>query len=592
VEHRDDIEPRLSVDANVRFGWDIKTNRLTRAYIASPIAVGDDYLILEGNDLAATSFNEGADYIYYADLQAKPNTSATVRATTIVDTDNAQATFHLEPRNQYFFGSEGSPALLVGGTASQTTYPIRVTYDFKHDRFTTTYTPNGEITGTVNLETPVMIMREHNDPPTQITFPTAGTNKIVLPDGEDAFAQPAYAVMTFRGNILTAPSITHHEKMFYWVSFPFDVKIEDVVGLGDYGKYWIMQYYDGKQRDDYGLKYTNWQYILDTEAILNANQGYIICLNYSQLVTDGIVTSNKNVSLYFPSQNVITPSYLQQVDDVTVTLEEYTSNKAWYHNNWHVIGVPSFANPDIIHNQGDATFIYEYWHPGDAYAAKAADEITFQSMHAYMVQYAGDITWNSVVNIPKNLAARTNAEDKPIMLRLELQQEGNMLDKTYVQLRSDKGTLSFDLNLDLSKIINAGANIYSVVSGDQMAGNVIPKDETVLPIGVVITTAGNYTFAMPNGTGGMLVELIDYERGTSTNLLAMDYTVNLPKATNNTRFALRLKPNKVATSVENIGDEVSADEAKDVRKLLLDGVLYLQQGNTLYDAQGHIIFER
>jgi hypothetical protein len=197
-----------------------------------------------------------------------------------------------------------------------------------------------------------------------------------------------------------------------------------------------------------------------------------------------------------------------------------------------------------------------------------------------------------VVNIPKNLAARTNAEDKPIMLRLELQQEGNMLDKTYVQLRSYKGTLGFDLNLDLSKIINAGANIYSVVSGDQMAGNVIPKDETVIPIGVVITTAGNYTFAMPNGTGGMLVELIDYERGTSTNLLAMDYTVNLPKATNNTRFALRLKPNKVATSVENIGDEVSADEAKDVRKLLLDGVLYLQQGNTLYDAQGHIIFER
>ena len=592
VEHRDDIEPRLSVDANVRFGWDSKTNRLTRTYIANPEAVGDDYLILEGNNLAATTFNEGADHIYYADLQAKPNTSATVRATTIVDTDNAQATFHLEPRNQYFFGSEGSPALLVGGTASQTTYPIRVTYDFKHDRFTTAYTPNGEITGTVNLETPVMIMREHNNPPTQITFPTEGSNKIVLPNGEDAFAQPAYAVMTFRGNILTDPSITHHEKMFYWISFPFDVKIEDVVGLGDYGKYWIMQYYDGKQRDDYGLKYTNWQYILDTEAILNANQGYIICLNYSQLVTDGIVTSNKNVSLYFPSQNVITPSYLQQVDDVTVTLEEYTSNKAWYHNNWHVIGVPSFANPDIIHNQGDATFIYEYWHPGDAYAAKAADEITFQSMHAYMVQYAGDITWNSVVNIPKNLAARTNTEDKPIMLRLELQQEGNMLDKTYVQLRSDKGTLSFDLNLDLSKIINAGANIYSVVSGDQMAGNVIPKDETVLPIGVVITTAGNYTFAMPNGTGGMIVELIDYEQGTSTNLLAMDYTVNLPKATNNTRFALRLKPNKVATSVENIGDEVSADEAKDVRKLLLDGVLYLQKGSTLYDAQGHIIFER
>jgi hypothetical protein len=209
-------------------------------------------------------------------------------------------------------------------------------------------------------------------------------------------------------------------------------------------------------------------------------------------------------------------------------------------------------------------------------------------MHSYMVQYAGDITWTSVVNTtPKSLAAKTSAEDKPVILRLELQQTGNTIDKTFVQLRSDKGTLGFDLNLDLSKVINAGANIYSVVNGDQMAGNAIPKEETVIPIGVVITTAGNYTFAMPNGTGGMIVELIDYEQGTSTNLLAMDYTVNLPKATNNTRFALRLKPNKVATSVENLGNGTTSGDA--VRKLLIDGVLYLQKGNTLYDAQGRYV---
>ena len=215
-------------------------------------------------------------------------------------------------------------------------------------------------------------------------------------------------------------------------------------------------------------------------------------------------------------------------------------------------------------------------------------------MYSYMVQYAGDLTWTSVVNTsgnikPQGLAAKTSAEDLPVMLRLELQQTGNTIDRTYVQLRSDKGTLGFDLNLDLSKIINAGSNIYSVVSGDQMAGNAIPKEETVLPIGVVTSAAGEYTFAMPEGTEGMLVELIDYEQGTSMNLLMSDYTVTLPKGTLDQRFALRLKPDKVATSVDNIGDGNTSGES--VRKLLIDGMLYLQKGNITYDAQGRIVFE-
>ena len=114
----------------------------------------------------------------------------------------------------------------------------------------------------------------------------------------------------------------------------------------------------------------------------------------------------------------------------------------------------------------------------------------------------------------------------------------------------------------------------------------LPKEETVLPLGVVITTAGEYTFAMPNGTEGMVVELIDYEQGTSTNLLVMDYTVTLPKGTNNTRFALRLKPNKVATSVEDITGGSNDDN---VRKILIDGVLYLQKDGTTYDAQGKLV---
>jgi hypothetical protein len=39
--------------------------------------------------------------------------------------------------------------------------------------------------------------------------------------------------------------------------------------------------------------------------------------------------------------------------------------------------------------------------------------------------------------------------------------------------------------------------------------------------------------------------------------------------------------------VDNIGNEASGNEA--VRKLLIDGMLYMQRGNITYDAQGRAL---
>lgn len=592
----------LPADATVRFGWDIKTNRLTRAYIANTFHKNNEYLVVEGDKIGspsgdATYFTDNSNWLYSIDLNATTNAALKVKA-------------KLNGQYQYFMGaqpgSQNEYETLISGNGAST-YPIRLLYDFKDDRFTTIYRPkSGTINNDVTLSTPLMIEREHNGKATQIVL---NTNKITTVEaGQDQFTQPAYAVMTFLESVLADASKTHHEKMFYWISFPFDVKISDVFGLGDYGKYWIMEEYDGAQRAQSGLAKSNWKYITKKSAVLSKNVGYVLCLNYSQILQDQLFKSygsqdenltGGKLSLYFPSNGVISPAAITGGQQRTVTLERYDntttgSNTAWNHHNWHIIGVPSFADPTLTDVQTDVPFLYQYWHPDDAYAAVAVGDeskLNFYAMHAYMVQYYGDITWTSVVNTgtninsgAKSLAAKTDEEaDKKIMLRLELQQAGSTIDKTYVQLRNDKGTKGFDMSLDLTKIINAGANIYSIVDNHEMAGNAIPKEETVLPLGVVITAAGEYTFAMPNGTEGMIVELIDYEQGTCTNLLVGDYTVNMPVGTNNTRFALRLKPDKVATSVEDI---TSGTNDNNVRKLLIDGVLYLQQGTNTYDAQG------
>ena len=583
--------------ASVRFGWDIITNRLTRAYIADTKERNNDYLTIQAKVSGKLEpkenhnyFYDNTDWMYSIDLLSELGAEATVKA-------------KFNGKDQIFW----KDFHFLGGTNDGNKYPIRVLFDFRHHRFTTIYVPDSELNGEVNIQTPVMILREHNNPATQITF-TSNQDKLVATGDDkedDRYTYPAYAVLTFLEDkfATNVTTTSHYEKMFYWVSFPFDVNLKDVFGLGEYGNYWAVEYYNGEKRAAQGLPAsdpTGWEYVAETkeEAAtkqLKANQGYVVCLNYKRLCKDYGFTAGggRKISIYFPSADKVREADIKnQEDPVTVTLPSWEKGEkvAWNHWDWHLVGIPSFATPGVEHNQGDVRFVYEYWHPTDGYAPKAANEIDWYPMHSYIMQYAGDITWNSIVNItPSALAARQDAATEEPTLRLELQKAGQWLDQTYVQLLNDEVTLGFDLNKDLTKMLNNGANIYSVVSGDQMAGNCILNAETTLPLGVVISEAGEYTFTMPAGTAGMVVELIDYEAGTSTNLLMGDYTITLPKGTFNNRFALSIRPDKVATGVENIGEVPNGSDGATVRKFIIDGKLYLQQGNLLYDAQGHIV---
>lgn len=586
----------LPAAANIRFSWDIMTNRLTRAYIGNTKSTANECLVIE-EDLPETTspgyFQDNTDWMYSVDLGSRKGTAVIVRA-------------KFKEKNQLIWGineSTGSPLIADDGTSDDNIYPIRVIYDFKDHRIVTIYKPEVSTAGEVNLNTPVMIHRVHNDPATQFLFPSNLDKAVANGDEtEDKYTNPAYAVLTFlEDKFATNAATSHYEKMFYWVSFPFDVNLKDVFGLGAYGDYWAVQYYNGKRRALEGLpteESTGWEYVAETKEeaaskVLKANTGYVVCLNYKRLSTDYkyVPGGGRKVSLYFPSANRVSSAEIKQQSDViTVDLAEYTNPKTtWNHHNWHLLGVPSYANPDFRTTQEDVPFFYQYWHPSDGYAAVASTEVDFYAMHAYMVQYAGKIEWSKIVNTdaPSGLAAKKNSSaiDKT-MLRLELQQAGETVDKTYVQLRDEEGTEGFDLNLDLTKIINKGANIYTVVNGDQMAGNVVPAQESIIPLGVVITEAGEYTLTLPSNTNGVTVELVDNETGTSTNLLALDYTVRLIAGTHEGRFALRIQPSKVTTDLENIDGEATGYKAK---KYIIDGALYLVKDGMLYDAQGRLV---
>ena len=579
-------------NANVRFSWNQITNTCKRAYIAGSFGGENEFLVVRknGEDPKVTIqnnnnnqlgyFNDNTNWLYYADVLAQPGAKVQVVA-------------KYNEKYQYFMGEElgGSEfeKLIAGDENDKTNYPIRILYEFPEHRFVVAYMPPSTITGDVAIETPVMLIRKDHGEANQITF-SDNEKKITAP-------LPAYGTITFTEGHLKDNTKTIYDKALYWISFPFDVQISDVFGFGKYGEDWIIEYYDGKRRSEVGLTYYNtfWEYNWDEDFVMEAGQGYVLCLELDKVLTyflDG-ENDSEEISLYFPSMENITWGDIKSQGQFPVEINEWKTNKTKEKDhNWNLIGVVSYANTGESTQQGNTNFLYEYVSATDTYTPRTSNGYNFKALHAYMVQYAGSITWTSHIAppiAPQAIAAKENAtsEDEIHRLSLDLIYNDKTLDQTFFQLEDGEATQMFDLNIDMTKIINSGANIYSISSdNNQLAGNVLPIQETVIPVGVVISAAGEYTFAMPEGTDGIVVELIDYETNTRTNMLLDEYTVNLGKGTNETRFALHVKPDKTTTSVDNIGNEATGDK---VKKYLIDGVLYMQKDGVLYDAQGKLV---
>ena len=571
-------------NANVRFAWNQITNTCKRAYIAGSFDKTNEFLYVKPEDENKVTtkentngvkgyFNDNTNWLYYADVLAQSGAKAQVVA-------------KYNGKYQYFMGAESGAdqyEQLIGGTDNSTNYPIRIMYEFPEHRFVVAYMPPSTITGDVAIETPIMLIRENHGEANQITF-SDNDKKITAP-------LPAYGTITFTEGHLKNNNTTIYDKALYWISFPFDVQISDVFGFGKYGEDWIIEYYDGKRRSEVGLTYYNtfWEYNWRKDFVMKAGQGYVLCLELDKVLTHFLDGKNdsEEISLYFPSMENIAWGDIKSQDPSPVKINEWKTNKTKEKDhNWNLIGVVSYANTGESTQQDNTNFLYEYVSATDTYTPRTSNGYEFKALHAYMVQYAGDIKWTSHI-APKAIAAKENAtsEDEIHRLSLDLIYNDKTLDQTFFQLEDGEATQMFDLNIDMTKIINSGANIYSISSdNNQLAGNVLPIQETVIPVGVVISAAGEYTFAMPEGTDGIVVELIDYETNTRTNMLLDNYTVNLGKGTNETRFALHVKPDKTTTSLEDVNTNTTG-----VKKYLIDGILYMQKDGALYDAQGKLV---
>lgn len=593
----------LPDSANVRFTWNHETNALARAYLKGSGQASDRFLVLTGKDNNLKDAN-GNDILKGTDNRTGLLANEEMLSDagnwiyTVDVTANREAAIKLtakyNDKTQYFKGSESEYTNLLSSTAHDS-YKIRIIYDFKINQLITAWLPdNSKTYEDEALGTNMMIIRTNHEQATQINF---NENKSLSDVGI------GYAVMTFTEGHVTG-SGTVHDRSLYWVSFPFDVWLRDVTGFGEYGTHWIMEYYDGESRAQNGLwadSDTYWKYITNPNYKLEAGKGYVLCLNLGKMAT--AFTYTKEVSLYFPSVSpldvISSEVTAAEVPAHTCTIER--DNRKIYDSNWNLIGAPGFKDITNVgvggsaHEKADpnvsakcVSFYYAYQSSDNSYIA-TAETNDFQIMHSYMVQFAGTIEWSSLANPPASVAARRTGEmPSEHTLRLELAQGEDKADQTIIKLQEQDATTDFDMNIDMAKIKNSGANIYTLTENTaiMVAGNALPMEKVNIPVGIEVTESGTYTLRMPDGTDGISVTLLDNLTGIHTDMLLGEYTVTLDAGSHLNRFYIAVDPDRTATSVENVGEEAKGDKAKGMEKFLIDGQLFIRTAEGIFDAKG------
>ena len=661
--------------ANIRFMWYRKTNKVSRAYVAAATDDTKKFLVLKANKEIRNDqneiftnneaiFDDTQNWLYERTIKAKGNTRVKLYA-CYPEVNEAKAQHFRGEYESTLFTDEKS-VQIIGGDANSW-YTIRVIYDFKTNRLMAAWVPEQNISGDVAIAADVMVIRQHQEEATCITFANdenkltdvktaygafqlnrwilnnrGGANDLdvehctVEDNGHRKFDEAT--TNTYHPILPLGDQKTIYERGLYFLSFPFDVHLSDVFGFGKYGTHWVISTYNGKRRAERGYfaddcineDCTNWDYIWDpTDFVMEANVGYLLSIDLDLMKYDNTTfwaNNTSQVELFFPSTAAI--SSIEQIEYTMPGLgEEYRctinqnidgtkpeGDRRVKDSYWRCIGVPSFANYDgslsetkggaAINWKSDYTwqadneafpFLYEWNTTDNSIQVQNTSQYKFKSTFAYLIQNDNSIFWQAVNTStePNPLAARKNNDAmRDYEWKITLSSNDKQEDQTFLRATDRENiTADFDFNQDLSKEFNYGrSDIYTLIGYERAAANSMPCSENtiVVPLGLSIETAGDYTIAMAEGVENIGLTLVDTETGIRTNLSAgMEYTLNLNKGNYETRLFIEIAPTKNAPTDLEYTDETTRKQ--NIRKFIIDGKLYLQKDGMLYDAQGHIV---
>jgi len=509
---------------------------------------------------------------------------------------------------------------LISSSDEEKLYPVRIVYDFKTNHLSTAWEATVGLTEALK-DIEFIYVRNGQNAANQVTFGTGGSITDSKVCGVFQFDYDDYVgrVGAWPQQDGQATGYTNQKCMFYF-SFPFEVNVSDIFGIGTYGKEWKIQYYDGAERASKGFfrgdgTTTFWK-DMPVTGTLEAYVGYSLLLDNdyfnttsSDMVFEG-KTSGKSVYLYFPSaktmssvtstsKTVKVPAHLCEIER---TFDDGSGRNTVSHtktdSHWNMLGVPLLSNHEgdfseiFTQSYDDMKYLYA-WNAADnslspVAAGSSAGQLgnfTFNAMGAYMVQYAGDITFTGSVPVPASVAARRTEETKNYKVYLEvLDGEDSPINHTYIEL-SEGASDDFELNEDLYLTTNSkNVNVYSFAGDYNVAANVLSHNNHTVPVGVIVNKNGTYKFSMPYEFSGT-VTLVDTYTGARTDLAFGDYEVYMDKGTVNDRFVLEINIHKIATAIDGAESGCSLKDGK-AHKFIMNDQMYILKNGVMYDARG------
>lgn len=368
-----------------------------------------------------------------------------------------------------------------------------------------------------------------------------------------------------------------------FVSFPFDVKVSDIVPV-DSTTSWVIRGHSGAERAA-GNAAAVWQN-LSADDVLQAGKGYIMqCFK----------PNDKNGSYdaaQFTVRPLTTTVNRQQIfnaDNRTVALEEHLAE--FEHNrSWNLIGNPypsyfdtrflDFGAPFMVWNSNNQN--YEAYSPvDDSYILAPAEaffvqrpvdqeSITFLKDGRQTDRYARTLVEEEPASAPQRIRAdydsNAHTAAQRTVFNITLAKDGQQADRTRVVI-NEAATMQYDLSRDAAKFTGtepAVSQIFTINGATRYAINERPLNNGQAQLGLHFGTDGTYTIGLSNQPDGQ-VTLEDRLTGTKLQLNGTaGYSFTAKAGDSTDRFVLHF--DAVATGI-NAATANEADHNDDTYTL-------------------------
>lgn len=339
--------------------------------------------------------------------------------------------------------------------------------------------------------------------------------------------------------------------MWQFVTFPFDVKVSDIVPESE-NTSWVIRGHSGAMRAA-GKNDSVWVN-LKADDVLEAGKGYIMhCYNPNN---DVDYTASELVKFRIsPLTTTVNRQLLFASGDRTLPLEENLSE--FEHNrSWNLIGNPYPSFYDTRFMEFDAPFMvwnsytqnyYAYNPADDAYILSPGEalfvqrpvdqkDITFLKDGRQINQYA-----RTLIDETTQARARGKEGVQRSVFNLTLSGE-NTSDRTRVVF-NDEASMAYEMNKDAAKFastVPTVAQIYSWNGESRYAINERPTGSGIVNLGVHCGTKGTYTIALANAVDGQVI-LEDKLMNISTEITAdKGYSFEAEAGDDDSRFVLHI----------------------------------------------------